>query len=245
MVAACLSALVSVAGTACIAGPRRWHVPACTSTDRGDACVFSAAAKRVRIGLPSPDTPGGDVDVFDTTASTSTSAVVALCLESTSPWTGQADCPRSGGMPAFLLRPPRAGMITAVFPGGSIRTHVFDSATSHHLPIPGSARAGYGNGIPGSAATAANGGGLDTYGFEGTAPPAAGPPALAPRRRRQLRRRQRSRPHYLRCTRGPNSLPARAMNEARLPSATATTQTRPARPRTPASPHRQPRPARR
>lgn len=143
------------------------HGPLQESSSRGDAYVYFPSARRIRISLPAQEVPDGYVDAFDTIASASANDAVSLCLNAAKPWARHADCSQPGWVPAFLLRPLQARMITAVFSDGSTRTYVFESETGRYLPVPGSARDGYGNGIPENVAMASNGGGIDTYGFRG------------------------------------------------------------------------------
>lgn len=137
------------------------------SAGRNGAYVQFAHAQRIRVDLKSPDAAGGYIDAFRAIASTRDSDAVANCLKETFPWTGQADCSPSGRVRTFALRALRARLVTALFPDGSARTYVFDGDTGNYVPVPGSARDRSGNGIPENVAMASNGGGLDTYVFQG------------------------------------------------------------------------------
>lgn len=137
------------------------------SASRSGAYVHFAHAQRINIRLKSQAASGGYIDAFGAIASTRDNDAVAYCLKETFPWTGNADCSQSGWMRAFALRALRARLVTAVFPDGSARTYVFDGDTGSYVPVPGSARDRIGNGIPENIAMASNGGGLDTYVFQG------------------------------------------------------------------------------
>lgn len=137
------------------------------SAHRAGAYVHLARAKHIQVNLPSGVPSGGSINAFDTVASPSMDHGVADCLAGTWPWAAQASCKKPGGISAAIRRAVQPSLITAVFPDASTRTYALDAASGHYLPVPGSARDDFGNGIPETVAMVSNGGGIDTYVFRG------------------------------------------------------------------------------